>query len=146
LVAWLEAAGHERIVLLDNASTYPPLLDFYEQTAHSVVRLGCNLGSRALWRHDGLLPSEPFVYSDPDLVPTEECPLNAVDYLWDVLQRHRSYPKAALGLYLDDVPEMPCLAWERSLVAPGKAVEPGCTGRWWTRRSRCTAHPHHSGT
>ena len=43
LVAWLERAGHQRIILVDNDSTYEPLLEFYEQSPHEVVRLGQNL-------------------------------------------------------------------------------------------------------
>ena len=30
LLDWLRRAGHERVYLVDNASTYPPLLTFYE--------------------------------------------------------------------------------------------------------------------
>ena len=37
LVDWLEKAGHENIYLLDNDSSYPPLLEYYEQTPHTVV-------------------------------------------------------------------------------------------------------------
>lgn len=30
LVDWLRAGGTRRIVILDNASTYPPLLQYYD--------------------------------------------------------------------------------------------------------------------
>src|SRR5215469_14467601 len=103
LVAWLERAGHERIILLDNASSYMPLLEYLNRTPHEVRWLGNNLGSKALWIA-GLVPTEPFVYTDPDVIPTEECPLDAVEYLGEVLRRHPQHPKAALGLHLDDVP------------------------------------------
>ena len=29
LVAWLERNGHQRLILVDNASTYPPLVEYY---------------------------------------------------------------------------------------------------------------------
>ena len=28
LLDWLERAGHDRIILVDNASTYPPMLEY----------------------------------------------------------------------------------------------------------------------
>lgn len=123
LVEWLEQAGHERIVLLDNDSTYPPLLEFYEQTPHQVIRLGMNVGKLALWIHG--VPDEPFVYTDPDVVPIAECPLDAVQHLWRALSRH-PHAKAGLGLYLEDVPvTLPSLEWERSLASPERELEPG---------------------
>lgn len=124
LVAWLERAGHERITLLDNASTYEPLLDYLRATPHTVVRLTANVGSRALW-HANLVPNEPFIYSDPDVVPTEECPLNAVEHLHELLERFEA-PKVGLGLMLDDVPpEHRDLPWERELVMPAHEFAPG---------------------
>lgn len=125
LVAWLENAGYENIVLLDNASTYPELLEFYDKSPHRVMRLGANLGSRSLWQ-SGLQLNDWFVYTDPDVVPTEDCPDDVIEHLHGLLERHPQYPKAGLGLYLDDVPEaMVSLPWERSLVAPNMRIEPG---------------------
>lgn len=124
LVAWLERAGHERIVLLDNASTYEPLVEYLRGSPHDVVWLGRNLGSRALW-HADLAPGEHFVWTDPDVVPVDSCPLDAVAHLKELLD-HYPDPKAGLGLYLDDVPDA-CrsLTWEREIVGPDRAIAPG---------------------
>jgi hypothetical protein len=122
LVAWLERAGHEHIVLLDNASTYEPLLDFYEQTPHTVVRLEANYGSRAIWRvREGMnfIPGY-YVYTDPDVLPLQECPLDLVAQLYEVLREYPMVPKAGPALYLEDLPEAfdrSTLGWERSLVS-----------------------------
>lgn len=124
LVEWLERAGHERIVLLDNGSTYEPLLEYLKASPHDVRYLGCNHGSRSLWRA-GLVPDDWFCYSDPDLVPLDECPVDAVSHLRELAERH-SFPKAALGLHLDDVPaSMDSLEWERSLVSRERMLAPG---------------------
>lgn len=124
LVAWLEAAGYERIVLLDNASTYEPLLEYLNESPHNVVRFGVNHGSRALWRAS-VVPSEWFVFTDPDLLPVEECPADVVEHLHEIAEYHK-FPKAALGLHLDDVPaSMDSLEWERSLVSRERELEPG---------------------
>lgn len=125
LVKWLERAGHERIILIDNASTWPPLLDYLAETPHRLIRLGENLGSRSIWRA-GLAPNEPFVFTDPDVVPISDCPPDAVEHLQELLDRYLQYPKAGLGLFLDDVPAtMSSLAWERSRVDPRLAREAG---------------------
>ena len=125
LVGWLERAGHERITLLDNDSEYPPLLDYLDETPHAVVRLGENLGARAIWEA-GLVPDDEFcVYTDPDVVPLDECPPDAVERLVGLLHRHLSFSKAGLGLYLEDVPRtMLAYEWERGPQINGREVEP----------------------
>ena len=120
LVDYLERAGCDRIHLLDNNSTYPPLLEFYEQTPHAVIRLGDNLGTQSLWEAgllDELGVRGPFVLSDPDTVPIEECPLDAIDYFVEVLERYPGYTKAGFGLKIDDLPDhfslkADVIAWE----------------------------------
>ena len=112
LVEWLERAGHDRIVLLDNDSEWPPALEYLEATPHQVVRLRENLGPQCLW-HLGA-PDEWFVYTDPDIVPLDDCPPDAVDHLRSLLDRY-DYSKAGLGLFVDDLPKIPELNWERSL-------------------------------
>lgn len=125
LVAWLERAGLDRITFLDNASTWPPLLDYLADTPHEVFDLAQNFGSQALW-HAGFLPDEPFLYTDPDVLPHEDCPLDAANHLAGLLERFPMASKAALGLYLEDVPAgMPSMAWERSLMAPERQIAPG---------------------
>lgn len=129
LVAWLEQAGHQRIVLVDNDSAWEPCVEYLKATPHEVVCLGANAGARAVWEA-GLAPaSEWFVVTDPDVVPTEGCPLDLVSHLHSVLRRHGTFSKAGPGLYLADVPAaMPSLQWERSLVSSDRQLESGVYG------------------
>jgi hypothetical protein len=114
LITWLEAAGHEDIVIVDNDSSYEPLLDYYDKTPHEVVRLGQNLGHLAPWvagvieKHVGA--DEPFVMSDPDVVPAETCPTDAADLLLSVLERFPEYCKVGLALLIHDLPDSFALA------------------------------------
>ena len=107
LVGWLERAGCERIHLVDNASEYPPLLEYLERTPHDVIRLEENQGAFALWR--SVLPDlgiqGRFVCSDPDVVPIDECPLDAIEYFSEILDRYPRHIKAGFGLRIDDLPE-----------------------------------------
>ena len=124
MVEWLERAGHDRIHLIDNASTWPPLLEYLAATPHTVIRLESNVGSQAIWQA-GLAPDERFVLSDPDIVPCEDCPLDLVDHLGRLMDRH-GVQKVGVGLMLDDVPpDMPSLAWEREFYSPDRLIEPG---------------------
>lgn len=124
LVDWLEQAGHQRITLVDNDSTWGPLLSYFEETPHEVIRLEHNYGSQALWKAQ-LVPNERFVLTDPDILPTEECPLDAVEHLWRLMDGY-GRPKVGLGLKLDDLhPDTPSLEWEHSLVAPARELAPG---------------------
>ncbi len=110
LVNWLLEAGHERLYLIDNASTFEPLLDYFSevQSRIAVVRLAENVGHLALWQWNlldrlGLKP--PFVYADPDMVPIEECPHDLVQHLLDVMLALPRIRKVGVGIVIDDLPE-----------------------------------------
>jgi hypothetical protein len=107
LVSWLERAGTQRIVIVDNASTYPPLLDYLERSPHAVVRLKDNLGQTAPWRsnviHYFVGTDEPYVETDPDVVPDENCPLDAIDHFAELLERYPEVDKVGFGLRIDDL-------------------------------------------
>jgi hypothetical protein len=108
LVEWLEKAGVQRIVIVDNASTYPPLLDYLARSPHQVVRLTENLGQLAPWTsgtigaHTG--EHDFFVETDPDVLPDPGCPMDALEHLYDVVYTFPGFVKAGLGLRIDDLP------------------------------------------
>ena len=107
LIAWLENAGHERIVLVDNASTYGPLLEYYEETPHEVVKLGENLGPEAIWVSDipgSLAPGLAYVLTDSDVVPDRYAPADAVERFGRLLGRYSDVDKVGFGLRIDDLP------------------------------------------
>lgn len=132
LVGWLEKVGQDEIYLLDNDSSYPPLLEYYEKTPHEVIRLRENLGHLALWLSDALsdrlATAEYYVYTDPDIVPISECPPDALEFFAAVLDRHPWASKVGFGLRIDDLPEHyrfrnEVIRWERQFwaetIAPG---------------------------
>lgn len=128
LVDWLERHGHERLILVDNASTYPPLCEYLDRSPHDVVRLSQNVGPRdciwSLGTRDRYASGEPFVVTDCDVVPDADCPGDALDYFDWALRRYPGYSKAGFGLRIDDLPDCYALAdevrrWE---------------GQFWRRR------------
>ncbi len=131
LIDWLERAGHDEVWLIDNASTYGPLLDYLDSTPHRVVRLDQNLGHRSPFL-SGVVQREAagrhFVISDPDVVPDDQCPLDAVAHFRGLLDRHPEIDKVGFGLRIDDLPpDQPLaddiVAWESRFWAD--EVEPG---------------------
>ena len=131
LIEWLEQAGHEEIWLIDNDSTYPPLLDYLDSTGHQVVRLGHNLGHRSPFLSgtvQRIAAGRHFVITDPDVVPDEHCPLDAIEHFRDLLDRYPEIDKVGFGLRIDDLPDRYPLAedvrtWEARFWTD--EIEPG---------------------
>src|SRR5271166_4067804 len=107
-VDWLLSAGTRRIVILDNDSSYPPLLKYYKAlpVGVSVEFLGANAGPWAFWdREMHLQQHTPYVVTDSDLVPAEECPKDLISKLQVLLSNRPESGKVGPGLKIDDVPQ-----------------------------------------
>ena len=89
-------------VVIDNASTYPPLLEWYLECPVEVIRRDDNAGPRVAWSHKDDSPFFAVTDSDLDL---DGCPLDLVDVLIDGLESHPEYCKAGLSLEIDDLPQ-----------------------------------------
>lgn len=108
LVDWLIKAGFEKIHIVDNASTYPPLLEYFKKTKAKVHRLDKNWGHLAVWEcgeFDAILKKENYIVSDCDVLPVEECPLEVASYFKNILDRYPEIAKVGFGLRIDDLPE-----------------------------------------
>ena len=57
LIDSLTSRGYTNIVILDNQSAYPPLLEWYAKCQFEVIRLPKNYGFKALWKYAPLLNS-----------------------------------------------------------------------------------------
>ena len=136
LVDWLCAAGTRRVVILDNASDYTPLLAYYAELppAARVMLLPENHGPYVLWKqgvHKVL--DTPYVVTDSDVVPAGFCPHDLIDALLAQLQRHPDARKVGAALRIDNLPDSYGEAdtvrkWESQFwehpVAPGVFAAP----------------------
>jgi len=108
LVEWLETVGQTNIWFCDNASTYPPLLRYLETTKYKVIHNNMNLGHRGPWL-SGLVTElgedSAFVVTDPDVVPVDTCPHDALDYFHSTLHAHPHIDKVGFSLRIDDLPD-----------------------------------------
>ena len=108
LLSWLEKANFQNIIVLDNDSKYPPLLEFLEKTKHRVVRLQQNYGHLALWKcglFEKEITSDYFCLSDCDVVPDTQCPTDIVKKAIYYLEKYKILTKVGPSLRIDNIPD-----------------------------------------
>ncbi len=109
LIGSLTSRGYRRIVILDNQSTYPPLLEWYEKCEFEVVRLPQNFGFKALWKYAPVrrrFCSDYYIYTDPDVMLSHECPADVVEQMFCILKRHKKKAfKIGPSIRLTDIPD-----------------------------------------
>jgi hypothetical protein len=92
-----------KIILIDNNSTYPPLLEYYETIQKElgekleIRRKPTNLG-HTVWKQELSTLPPVFVLSDPDLELNAAMPSDAIDQL---LALSIKYNRRVVGLALD---------------------------------------------
>jgi hypothetical protein len=120
LIASLEKRGLTNIFILDNNSTYPPLLAYYKTLPYEVLHLGANVGHKAIW-DSGVYKRfyhDYYVYTDSDVEIIEECPSDFLQTFLEEMQCNPRVNKIGLGLKIDDLPDYYqnkpiTLAWEK---------------------------------
>lgn len=119
-IHWLQARGYKNIIVLDNASTYPPLLEYYASLDCKIIFLEENLGYKALELSDlyKTIRKNYFVYTDPDVIPIDDCPDNFMETFFSLLQQYPLVQKVGFSLSIDDLPDEyekkgEVIAWEQ---------------------------------
>lgn len=107
LVPWLESTKQAQIMIVNNNSTYPPLLEYLEKTKYRVYNLETNHSKWAPWKHDLVPKGGNFAVCDPDMIPMEECPLDALEYWVNALNdpKYKNYHSAGPAYRIDNLPE-----------------------------------------
>ena len=155
----LEALGYTNIYIIDNQSTYPPLMEYYDQLPHKIFRLNKNVGHLSLWKtiifkwfeHDY------YVYTDPDILPGDDCPGDFMEYFRKILETYPEYSKVGFALAIDDLPDhfsdkqkvrdWEGMYWQMKMEADSEVYiakidttfalyRPGAKGGWWVPAMR----------
>jgi hypothetical protein len=136
LCEWLLKAGTKKIIILDNASTYEPLLGWYSSLPEGVeVIKGPNAGPWGFWdSHKHLTQTVPYVVTDSDCVPSECCPLDLVDRLFGLLRDNPGCGKVGPGLRLSSIPDI-----SRDFITNGDGKGWEGEGVFWKRRHSVAA-------
>lgn len=107
MVAWLESFGLNNIIIVDNNSTYPPLLEYLQTTPYRVERISENMGHLVVWKcglFDDTLRQQYYIVTDPDVLPDKACPHDAVLMFYNMLQDFPDITKSGFSLKIDDLP------------------------------------------
>lgn len=108
LIAWLEKAGFKNIQIVDNNSTYLPLLEYLEKSQYQVHKMDKNYGHLVVWdcgKFKDIIDNKYYIVSDCDILPIEECPLNVTEYFLKVLENYKKITKVGFALKIDDIPD-----------------------------------------
>jgi hypothetical protein len=107
LVEALRVRGYENLYIIDNHSTYEPLLQYYRDERLRVFYLDANVGYLALWTTPvgAEFVDDYYVYTDPDIEPAAECPADFIEVFHQGLGQHPRVDKVGFGLKIDDLPD-----------------------------------------
>jgi hypothetical protein len=107
MVNYLIDLPYSETIIIDQASTYPPLLQWYdEECPVRVIRMDRNLGHQGPWKA-GIIEAEAigyYVVTDPDLDLTG-VPLDVLDVLKRGFNKYPQAMKAGLSLEIEDLPD-----------------------------------------
>lgn len=107
LIGGLESRDYRNIWIIDNGSTYPPLLEWYRTCPYKVILLHENIGHLSIFE-TGLYKkfwSTWYVYTDSDLEIDPNCP---DDFMEKFIKMREKYPKAVkagFSLRIDNLPD-----------------------------------------
>lgn len=110
LVQYLLNAGYKNIVIIDNDSSYEPLLQYFKEIKDKVTihRMKENYGHMVFWEQKELFKQYTkglHVITDADIVPDASCPDNFLKYFSKVLHEHPAITKVGFSLDISDIPE-----------------------------------------
>jgi len=107
LVSDLQNLGYTNVIILDNQSTYTPLLEWYKTNPCRVEHLERNFQSLAVY-DCGIIKEFkdlPWVaYTDSDIELNPNTPADFVNTLIEKAEKY-DYPKAGLSIRIDDLPD-----------------------------------------
>lgn len=110
LVGFLKSRNHSNIVIIDNNSTYKPLLDYFDsiESTVSLHRLNENMGHLVFWKNKKLFDKYSkgyYVITDSDIVPDSECPSDFLKHFRNILMHNETVTKVGFSLMINDIPE-----------------------------------------
>ena len=99
--------GNSNITIIDNNSTYEPLLDWYKEVENDIkiIRLHANHGpwvffNGGFWQ---IKEDQYYIYSDADIEINPNMPYNWQEILKEHIEKYDR--KASLALRIDDIPD-----------------------------------------
>lgn len=127
LIGWLLSIGMRNVIVVDNCSTYPPLVEYYADMSKNITILKqeSNIGPRGFWQikkyHEKI--DTPYIVTDCDLVPAFDCPDDCIEKMLAALNKAEPADKdggrkVGVSLRIDNIPDHFCkkqmvVTWEK---------------------------------
>ncbi len=107
LIISLEKRGYKNIYIIDNNSTYEPLLKYYKKCPYTIFRLKENVGYKAIWKTNifDKFKHSLYVYTDSDMEIDESCPDDFMKHFIDIMKKHPLCQKVGFGIRIDNLPD-----------------------------------------
>lgn len=112
LIEFLQKMEYTNIVIIDNNSSYKPLLDYFTSIEPSssitLYRLKENYGHMVFWKNKALFNKYSkgyYVITDADINPDEACPGDFLLHFKNILNKNKEVTKVGFSLRIDDIPD-----------------------------------------
>lgn len=108
IVGWLKDYGFTNIHIVDNKSTYKPLLDYLDDVDCYVHHMDKNYGHTVIWssgKFDDIINRQCYIVSDCDIAPNPNLPKDFVCKLYELLGKYPYLTKIGFALNIADLPE-----------------------------------------
>ena len=105
-IAMFEKYNLRNIHIIDNVSTYPPMVEYLKHTPYTVHYMPENYGHMVFFIADefkSVRENEYYALTDPDVIAVENCPADFMDYFYRLLQQFPKFNKVGFSLKTDDV-------------------------------------------
>lgn len=115
----LTKLGYTQVVILDNLSSFAPLLKWYEGCPYRVVRLTSNMGQLALWNSELIneFPQGSWIaYTDSDISLNHETPPSFIEEMAQKADK-LGFTKIGLALRIDNLPDTEYGNWAKGWEA-----------------------------
>lgn len=120
MLKWLNKYGFTNIHIVDNQSTYLPLLRFYKNCSVNIHYMDKNYGHTVVWssgKFDNIINKFPYIVTDPDIAPNKNLPKDFVKTLFNLLFEYQNIVKVGFAIQIDDLPnnklKKKIIGWEK---------------------------------
>lgn len=109
LIELLWNLEYRNIVVVDNNSSYKPLLDYLGNLNKEIVvhRLKENYGYRVFWKRTDIFLGYTkgyYAITDPDILPVKICPQDFLKHFKKILDQNPQIDKVGFSLELNNIP------------------------------------------
>jgi hypothetical protein len=108
MVDWLKKYGFMNIHIVDNRSSYKPLLNYLNKSDCVVHHMDKNYGHTVVWdsgKFDDIINKQCYIVSDCDIAPNPNMPKDFINSLYEILGQYPYITKVGFALNIKDLPK-----------------------------------------